>query len=256
MPDKGAIEFLADRALLSFLLKAILDGMGEHIDDDDILHVVRTQVDELLDDAITTIEIESNLPNPVNIAEIDFDALAEMLKRTSKPNRADAERLKRIIELRIQPMIDKNSTRIDIQERFDEIIEQYNLGAHSAEDFFEQLKLFVDELDEEERRHIKEGLEEPELTIFDLLCKGVTLSEKERDVVKNLAKKLLGELEGNLVIDWRKKQRTKARVQKTIDDILQDLPDRYDDTQWQNVCDKVYMHVYDKYQGAGQSVYT
>lgn len=256
LPDKGAMEFLADRALLSFLLKAILDGMGEVIDDDDILHIVRTQVDELLDDAITTIEIKSNLPNPINIAEIDFDALAEMIKRTTKPSRADAERLKRIIELRIQPMIDKNSTRIDFQQRFDEIVEQYNLGAHSAEEFFEQLKLFVDELDEEERRHIKEGLEEPELTIFDLLCQGLTLSEKERDVVKNIAKKLLGELEGNLVIDWRKKQRTKARVQKTIDDILQDLPDSYGDKQWQNVCDKVYLHVYDKYQGAGESVYS
>ena len=256
LPDKGAMEFLADRALLSFLLKAILDGMGQVIDDDDILHIVRTQVDELLDDAITTIEIKSNLPSPINIAEIDFDALAEMIARTTKPSRADAERLKRIIELRIQPMIDKNSTRIDFQQRFDEIVEKYNLGAHSAEEFFDQLKLFVDELDEEERRHIKEGLEEPELTIFDLLCQGVTLSEKERDAVKNLAKKLLGELEGNLVIDWRKKQRTKARVQKTIDDILQDLPDSYDDKQWQNVCDKVYLHVYDKYQGAGDSVYS
>ncbi|MCK4864676.1 MAG: type I restriction endonuclease subunit R [Gammaproteobacteria bacterium] len=256
LPDKGAMEFLADRALLSFLLKAILDGMGQVIDDDDILHIVRTQVDELLDDAITTIEIKSNLPNPINIAEIDFDALAEMIARTTKPSRADAERLKRIIELRIQPMIDKNSTRINLQQRFDEIVEQYNLGAHSAEEFFEQLKLFVDELDEEERRHIKEGLEEPELTIFDLLCQGLTLSEKEREIVKGLAKKLLGELEGNLVIDWRKKQRTKARVQKTIDDILQNLPDSYDDKQWQSVCDKVYLHVYDKYQGAGESVYS
>jgi len=250
------MPFLADRALLNFLLKTSLDGMGEQIDDDDILHIVRTQVDELLDEAITTIEIKSNLPNPLNIADIDFDALAEMLARTKKPSRADAERLKRIIELRIQPMVDKNSTRIDLQQRFDEIVEQYNLGAQSTEEFFEQLKMFVDELDEEERRHIKEGLEEPELTIFDLLCQGVTLSKNERDAVKKLAKKLLGELEGNLVIDWRKRQRTKARVQKTIDDILQGLPDSYDDKQWQRVCDKVYLHVYDKYQGAGVSAYS
>jgi len=255
LPDKDAMQFLAERALLNFLLKTCFDGMGQQIDDDDILHIVRTQVDELLDEAITTIEIKSNLPNPLDISGIDFDALADMLERTKKPCRADAERLKRIIELRIQPMLDKNSTRIDFQQRFDEIVEQYNLGAHSAEEFFEQLKLFVNELDEEERRHIKEGLEEPELTIFDLLCQGVTLSDKERDQIKKLAKKLLGELEGNLVIDWRKKQRTKARVQKTIDDILQGLPDSYDDNQWQNVCDKVYLHIYDKYQGAGVSVY-
>jgi len=254
LPDKDAMQFLADRALLNFLLKILLDGMGQQIDDDDILHIVRSQVDELLDEAITTIEIKSNLPNPIEISGIDFDALAEMIERTKKPTRADAERLKRIIELRIQPMVDKNSTRIDFQQRFDEIVEQYNLGAHSAEDFFEQLKLFVDELDEEEKRHIKEGLEEPELTIFDLMCQGVTLSEKERDQIKGLAKRLLSELEGNLVIDWRKRQRTKARVQKTIDDILQDLPDSYNDAQWQHVCDNVYLHVYDKYQGNGVSV--
>jgi len=256
LPDKGATQFLSDRALLNFLLKTLLDGMGQQVDDSDILHIVRTEVDELLDEAIIAIEIKSNLPNPIEISGIDFDALAEMLARTKRPSIADAERLKRIIELRIQPMVDKNSTRIDFQQRFDEIVEKYNLGAHSAEDFFEQLKLFVDELNEEEKRHIKEDLQEPELTIFDLLCQGVTLSAKERDQIKGLAKRLLSELEGNLVIDWRKRQRTKARVQKTIDDVLQDLPDSYNDTQWQHVCDNIYMHVYDKYQGDGVSVYS
>ena len=101
LPDKDAMQFLADRALYNFLLKTIFEGMGEQLDDDDVLHVVRTQVDELLDDAITTVEIKSNLPNPVNIADIDFDALSEMLERTRKPSRADAERLKRIVELKI-----------------------------------------------------------------------------------------------------------------------------------------------------------
>lgn len=250
LPDKEATQYLADRALLNFLLKTILEGMGETIDDDDVLHIVRTQVDELLDEAITTIEIHSNLPEPVNISGIDFDALAEMLERTKKPSRADAERLKRIVELRIESMLDKNPTRIDFQDRFNEIVEQYNLGAHSAEEFFEQLKLFIDELNEEDRRAVKEGLEEPELTIFDLLCQGVTLSEKERNEVKSIAKVLLEKLSEVLVLDWRKRQRTKARVQKMIDDVLQDLPDSYDDNLWQAVCDSVYMHVFDKHQGS------
>lgn len=255
LPDTGAMQLLPERALLNFILKAIYDGMGQQIDDDDLLHVVRTQVDELLDDAITTIEIKSNLPEPLNIASIDFDALAEMIERTRKPSRADAERLKRIVELRIEPLVDKNPTRIDFQERFKEIVEKYNNGAYSAEQFFDQLKTFIDELSDEEQRHVREGLQEPELTIFDLLCQGLSLSEKERSEVKSLAKNLLEKLEDALVIDWRKRQRTKARVQKTIDDILQDLPESYSDELWQQACDKVYMHVYDKYQGAGQSVY-
>ncbi|MCX7554842.1 type I restriction endonuclease subunit R [Marinicella sp. S1101] len=256
LPDKEAERFLKDRALLNHLLKVIWNGMGKDIDDDDVLHVVRTQVDELLDDAITTIEIKSNLPEPVNLAGIDFDALAEMLERTNTPSRADAERLKRIVELRIEPMINKNPTRIDFQQRFNEIVEQYNNGAHSAEEFFEQLKLFIDELNEEDKRGLREGLEEPELTVFDLLCQDITLSSKERDEVKRLAKDLLTTLKEALVIGWRKKQRAKARVQRIIDDILQDLPESYDDDSWKSACDRVFVHVFDKYRGDGRSVFS
>lgn len=68
---------------MNFLLKTILEGMGDVIDGDDVLHIVRTQVDELLDEAITTIQIHSSLPRPINIAGIDFDALAEMIDRNS-----------------------------------------------------------------------------------------------------------------------------------------------------------------------------
>lgn len=255
LPDKAAMPFLPERAFYNVLLKDILEGMGQQVDDDDVLHVVRTQVDALLDEAITTIEIKSNLPNPINIAEINFDALAEMLERTKKPSRADAERLKSIAELKIQPMLDKNPSRIDFQEKLNEIVEAYNLGAHTAEEFFEQLKLFIDELNEEDKRAAREGLEEPELTIFDLLCQEVQLSEKERNQVKGIAKQLLDTLKEVLVIDWRKRQRTKARVQKTIDDILQNLPDSFDDNQWAKACDSVFMHVFDKYQDAGKTVY-
>ena len=255
LPDKEAMQFLEDRALLNHLLKVVLVGMGEDIDDEDLLHVVRTQVDALLDEAITAVEIQSNLPNPINIADINFDALTEMLDRTKKPTRADAERLKRIAELKIQPMLDKNPTRIDFQEKFNEIVEKYNLGAHTAEEFFEQLKMFIDELNEEDRRAAREGLEEPELTIFDLLCQDAQLSEKERLEVKVLAKQLLSSLKDVLVIDWRKKQRTKARVQKVIDDILQELPESFDDSLWAKACDSVFVHVFDKYQDVQNTVY-
>lgn len=255
LPDSGAVQFLPERALLCFLYKTIIEGMGDTLDDDDVLHVVRSQVDALLDEAITTVEIKSNLPHPVNIADIDFDALAQMLERTKKPGKPDVERLQRLIQLRIEPMVGKNPTRIDLQERFNELVKNYNLGASSAEQFFQQLREFVEALNEEDKRAAREGLSEPELSVFDLLCQDVALSASERDKVKALAKQLLETLNEVLVIDWRKRQRTKARVQKIIDDVLQGLPDSFDDDRWEVACDKVFMHVYDKYQGAGQSVY-
>lgn len=163
--------------------------------------------------------------------------------------------LQRLIQLRIEPMVAGNPTRIDLQERFNELVKNYNLGASSAEQFFQQLREFVEALNEEDKRAAREGLSEPELSVFDLLCQDVALSASERDKVKALAKQLLETLNEVLVIDWRKRQRTKARVQKIIDDVLQGLPDSFDDDRWEVACDKVFMHVYDKYQGAGQSVY-
>ncbi|MEH6583852.1 MAG: hypothetical protein V7754_18100 [Halioglobus sp.] len=64
-------------------------------------------------------------------------------------------------------------------------------GAYTAEQFFDQLKLFVGELDEEEKRGVRESLNEEELAIFDLLSQGIELSEKERAEVKNVARQLL-----------------------------------------------------------------
>ena len=86
-------------------------------------------------------------------------------------------------------------------------------------------------------------------------AKIVQLSEKERLEVKVLAKQLLSSLKDVLVIDWRKKQRTKARVQKVIDDILQELPESFDDSLWAKACDSVFVHVFDKYQDASKTVY-
>lgn len=57
----------------------------------------------------------------------------------------------------------------------------------------------------------------------------------------------MSELKVVLVIDWRKKQRTKARVQNIVDNILQELQEAYDDDKWQIACDSVFMHNFDKF---------
>ena len=68
------------------------------------------------------------------------------------------------------------------------------------------MKLFVGERDEEEKRGVREGLNEEELAIFDLLSQGIELSEKERAEVEVIARLLLEKIRDDLVIDWRKKQ--------------------------------------------------
>ncbi|MBT5634550.1 MAG: type I restriction endonuclease subunit R [Gammaproteobacteria bacterium] len=255
LPDSRADGFVRERVALNIIYRQMRVKSGLEVDDSDVLDVVRHQVGELLDEAIETIHIGSNLPEPVDISAIDFEALAEMVAKQNRPGRSDVERLKVIIARKLVPMVERNSSRQDLQDRFQQLIEQYNLGAYSAEQFFEELKQFIGELEQEEQRTLREGLSEEELAIFDLLCSEVTLSEKERNEIKRIAHDLLEKLRALLVIDWRKKQRTKARVDSLIKDMLDELPEQYDDALWAKTCERVYLHVYDKYAGEGVSVY-
>ncbi|GGA77244.1 DEAD/DEAH box helicase [Neiella marina] len=255
LPNDDANLYVPHRIAINVIYAQMRQKSGLSIDDEDVLDVVRHQVNELLDDAITTIQIKSNLPEPINIAGIDFDALAEMVAKIEKPQASDAERLKNIIERKLQPMMLKNKSRQDLQQKFQELIEQYNLGAYTAEEFFNVLKDFIQELDQEDKRTVREGLTEEELAVFDLMTQQVPLKDNERNDVKRIAKSLVERMKEILVIDWRKKQRTKARVRSLIEEILDELPESYDDELWPKTCSEVFMHVFEKYPGQGQSVY-
>ncbi|EGR3414610.1 type I restriction endonuclease subunit R [Vibrio parahaemolyticus] len=255
LPDDDANEYVPHRIAINVIYSQMRQKSGVSIDDEDVLDVVRHQVNELLDESITTIQIKSNLPEPINIAGIDFDALAEMVTKIKKPQKSDAERLRNIIERKLQPMMLKNKSRQDLQQKFQDLIDEYNLGAYTAEEFFHRLSGFLHDLDHEEKRTVREGLSEEELAVFDLMTQELPLNEKERNEVKRIAKDLIDNMKELLVIDWRKKQRTKARVRSYIEDVLDRLPESYDDELWPKTCSEVYMHVYEKYPGQGQSVY-
>ena len=255
LPDDDANGYVPHRIAINVIYAQMRLKSGVSIDDEDVLDVVRHQVNDLLDESITTIEIKSNLPEPINIAGIDFDALAEMVAKIQKPKKSDSERLKNIIERKLKPMMLKNKSRQDLQNKFEELIEQYNLGAYSAEEFFNQLSSFINDLDHEEKRTVREGLSEEELAVFDLMTESVPLNDKERIDVKRIAKQLVDDMKEMLVIDWRKKQRTKARVRSLIEEVLDELPESYDEDLWPKTCSEVFMHVYEKYPGKGNSVY-
>ena len=94
--------------------------------------------------------------------------------------------------------------------------------------------------------------------MFDLLTKpDPGLSEAERAAVKRVARELLDTLKREtLVLDWRKRQQSRAQVRTTIECALDDgLPDAYTPELYRAKCDAVYQHVYDAYAGPGQSIY-
>ena len=130
-------------------------------------------------------------------------------------------------------------------------------GATNAEALFAQLVDFARHLNEEERRGIREQLDDEQLAIFDILTRpSPRLTKAEREQVKRLAQQLLDTLKAErLVLEWRSRQETRAGVLVTIKNVLDQLPEKYSTEDYDAKCEAVYQHVYDSYYGAGGSVY-
>jgi len=259
MPDPAGHEFDSLRSVLA----SIRDKLRPDPSDIDI-SVVMMAVEKLLDESIApegyeieakTREMNEEEAYRVDLGQIDFDALREHFSKGRK--RTVLEKLKRAIENRLNTMVELNHNRMDYLEKFQEMIKEYNLGSKNIDEFFKELQAFVHELDEEDKRGIREGLSEEELVLFDILTKPeMDLSEKEKAGVKQVARQLLDRLkEEKLVLDWRKKQQTRAMVKLTIETILDNLPRTYAPDIWQAKCDLVFQHVFDHYQDANHSVY-
>jgi type I restriction enzyme R subunit len=62
----------------------------------------------------------------------------------------------------------RNRSRMDFYDTFEHLIADYNAGATNAEALFAQLVDFTKQLNEEERRGIREQLDDEQLATFDI----------------------------------------------------------------------------------------
>jgi len=192
----------------------------------------------------------------IDLSQIDFEALRRQFEKGRK--RTEAERLRAAVELKLNELIRLNRTRMDYASRLQELIEEYNSGAVNVEEFFKRLMVFAQSLNQEEKRAISEKLSEEELAIFDLLTKPeMELADGERRQIKTVARELLLKVKTEkLVLDWRKRQQSRAEVRVTIDDILdRGLPEKFTRELYKQKCDVIYQHFYDSYFGEGKSIY-
>lgn len=155
-------------------------------------------------------------------------------------------------------MLELNKTRIDLAEKFQRLIDEYNAGSKNIEEFFNDLMEFAHELDEEEQRAVREEMSEEELVVFDLILRpGPDLNQTEVKQVKKAARDLLLSLKHQkLVLDWKKSQQNRAIVQRTIRDVLNDeLPSGYDSDWQRKKLGVLYEHFYESYEDAKTSAY-
>lgn len=155
-------------------------------------------------------------------------------------------------------MVQRNRTRANYQERFQRLIDDYNAGTLSIDAFFAGLTVLSQEVETEAERGKREGLTEEELAVADLLrLPDRTLTDADWQALKAAVQDLLESLKREaLVLDWRKRQQSRAQVETLINDRLDAaLPPTYSREQYQLVCAAVFEHMYDAYAGQGKSVY-
>jgi type I restriction enzyme R subunit len=275
LPDPAAGELGPGRKLFSVLAERI-HSLRPDVD----ISGVRQSIEQLLDDSVAaesyvihepgednaSATSDPSVPHEgsaqerpdglIDLSQIDFEALREEFERGRK--RIEAEKLRGRLNQKVQSMVRRNRTRMDYLEKFEEMIEAYNMGSKNVEAFFDDLLGFMEELQEEEERPGREGVSEETLAVYDLLLDTrAGLSGEERTQVKYIARDLLDTLKREkLSLDWRRKQQARAGVRATIERTLDEqLPDSYDAEAFQEACDAVYEHVYDAYPSSEASIY-
>ena len=258
LPDPDAYEFSKICQLIHIIAQKIRN-LTPPADISDVM----TDVEEVLDRSIAPEGYRIQIPadgydtEQIDLSQINFEQLSERFNTQHK--RVEAEKLRGAINRKLTAMIRLNRNRMDYQEKFEEMIAEYNAGTIGVSDYFQRLFDFVNDLHEEDQRASTEDLSEEELAVFDLLTqREPDLTAPERDEVKNAVRKMLKTLkQEKLGLDWRKHTQTRAQVRLAVENILDDeLPQPYKLELFNQKSEAVYQHIYDSYFGEGKSIYS
>ncbi|MFO8164802.1 MAG: type I restriction endonuclease subunit R [Desulfatiglandales bacterium] len=220
----------------------------------DISDIIK-QLQGVVDESVVVISGKSQEPNkPFDISKIDFNRLRAEFDHVRTKN-TTVQSLKYVIEKKLQQLVQKNPLRTNFQEHYEKIIAEYNKekDRQNIEATFEALLKFVQGLDEEETRAMREGLDEETLAIYDLLSKP-DLTAQEISRIKKVAKELLELLKEKLrnLYHWQDKEPTRDEVSVLIKNFLWDdktgLPvEYYSQSEVDMIAKAVYYHVYRAY---------
>ena len=246
----GVNEYRNAYSAINIVYKS-LEQDREKADISDIIRRLHEVVDEAID--VQADRVAEDTPR-YDSSAIDFERLRKEFER-SPAKRTTVQNLKAAIEQRIQRLLQQNPLRTDFQRHYEDIVDEYNREKDrvTIEKTFEDLLRFVRNMDEEESRAMREGLDEEALALFDLLKKP-DLSANDIKRIKKVAVDLLSTLKSEkLRVDhWRDKESTRDAVRLIIRDYLWSdetgLPvDSYSEDEVQAVSEEVYRHVFRAY---------
>ncbi len=233
-------------------LRGVIDSIIEQTDIDK----VSLRIGELLDESVVVentkkFGVEQHCAEyqivqkgkTWDLSKINFDKLREDFGKTTYKNIEIAD-LRAFVERKLELMVQQNTTRTDFAQRLQQIIDTYNAGGSSNENYYEELMKFTQEMKEEDERATREGLTEDELELFDLLKKDKMTKAEEQKVklaAKTLLHRLLEEQPKVLVQDWFKDTQTQLRVRSAVEQVLdKQLPGSYNRVLFKKKCDAVF----------------
>ena len=255
----GINDQRADRDAIDIIYKKL----GEDREKADITEIMR-ELQRVVDQAIDPLgHHERDATEPFDISKIDFDRLRQEF--TGMPNRnTTVQSLKAVIEQRLRRMLAQNPLRTDFQQRYEEIVKAYNREKDRVmiERTFEELLKLEGKLAAEERRAVREGLDEESLAMFDLLRKP-DLRPADIKKIKRVAVDLLAILKAQTlsVHQWRDKESTRAAVKIEIRNFLYrddtGLPaPAYTDRDVNAKIERVYRHIHYAYPQLPSPLYS
>ena len=233
-------------------LRGVIDVHVEQADIDAVSQRIAELLDEsvVVDDAekFTTKEHQAEYQivqkgKTWDLSKIDFARLKEDFAEAQYKN-IEITEMRAFIEDKLRQMLEQNHNRIDFAQKLQEIVDKYNSGGSATENYFADLMTFAEGLKEEDERHVREGLSEDELELYDTLRKDKLTQAEEQKVklaAKHLITRLLDEHPKVLVQDWWKDSQTQQRVKAAVEEVLdEDLPKSYDRVLFKQKADKVF----------------
>ncbi|MBU4434488.1 MAG: DUF3387 domain-containing protein [Alphaproteobacteria bacterium] len=205
-------------------IKVIYNSLDEDVQKADISEIMRA-LQMVVDDSIEaqpySLAEEGRL---YDISQIDFERLKKEFERSPAKN-TTVQSLKDAIQKKLEMMLRQNPLRTDFQKHYEELVSDYNRekDAVNIERTFAALLVLIEELDNEERRAMREGLDEETLALFDLLMKP-DLGKSDIARLKKVALGLYDLLRAQLdaIQDFAVKQATRDSVRVAIADYLYD----------------------------------
>jgi type I restriction enzyme R subunit len=205
-----------------------LQERRDHANVTDILKQLHRIVNQAIREATPDEDDNAGESRIYDLSQIDLEKLREEFHKV--PRKATAFKdICDLVEAKLAQMVAANPLRMDYYKKYQAIIAEYNNEKDrvTIEETFAKVSEVVGEMDEEDKRAVREGLSEQELAIFDLFQrKKITKTDRER--VKQASRQLYKSIQSIIgkIDQWKDKESTRAEVETGIlDEVYRVLPD-------------------------------